>query len=73
MQWYKDGSKTADGIGTGIVGSRIKLSVPIGRFQSNFQAKAINSCIAIIKEKSYHRERAVIFIYRHFRKSRPLK
>jgi ribonuclease HI len=54
LQWYTDGSKSANGaVGIGISGPNCRLSIPMGKAPSIFQAEvsAINICAQINQEK----------------------
>ncbi|XP_049304030.1 uncharacterized protein LOC125776332 [Bactrocera dorsalis] len=58
LKWYTDGSKTSEGIGAGIAGPRTRLSIPMGRFPSIFQAEvlAISRCTEINLHRGYRNE-----------------
>ncbi|XP_020714809.1 uncharacterized protein LOC110118152 [Ceratitis capitata] len=54
LVWYTDGSKTTDGIGAGVTGPRIKVSIPMGKYPSIFQAEVFANTICaelILKRK----------------------
>lgn len=62
MQWYTGGSKTPEDNEAGIYCPRIKLSVPMCKYPSVFQAEiyAINRCAEINLLRGYHNERILI-------------
>ncbi|XP_036339813.1 uncharacterized protein LOC118749151 [Rhagoletis pomonella] len=62
LQWYTDGSKTPEGIGAGVYGPRLQLSVPMGAYPSIFQAEvyAISLCAEINLRRNYRNERILI-------------
>uniref|UniRef100_A0A0K8UJZ2 RNase H type-1 domain-containing protein n=1 Tax=Bactrocera latifrons TaxID=174628 RepID=A0A0K8UJZ2_BACLA len=62
IRWYTDGSKTSEGIGAGVAGPRAKLSIPMGRFPSIFQAEvfAISRCVELNLHRGYRNERIAI-------------
>lgn len=55
IQWYIDGSKTSEGIGAGVAGSRTKLSIPMGWYPSISQAEVcvISRCVEINIQRNY--------------------
>ncbi|XP_050339722.1 uncharacterized protein LOC126766064 [Bactrocera neohumeralis] len=62
IRWYTDGSKTSEGIGAGVAGPRTKLSIPMGKFPSIFQAEvfAISRCVELNLQRGYRNERIAI-------------
>ncbi|XP_049316943.1 uncharacterized protein LOC125779713 [Bactrocera dorsalis] len=57
-----DGSKTGEGIGAGVAGPRTRLSIPMGKFPSIFQAEvfAISRCVELNLQRGYRNERIAI-------------
>lgn len=53
--WYTDGSLTSEGTGAGVYGPYTKLSLPMGKIPSIFQAEvyAIDKCAEVILKRGY--------------------
>uniref|UniRef100_A0A224XSM0 ribonuclease H n=1 Tax=Panstrongylus lignarius TaxID=156445 RepID=A0A224XSM0_9HEMI len=62
IRWYTDGSKTPEGTGAGVVGTKTKYSEPMGKFPSIFQAEihAIRRCVQFNLNRGYRNQEIVI-------------
>lgn len=63
VTWYTDGSKTEDGTGAGVVGPSHKISIPMGKYATVFQAEvhAIETCANTCLAAGYQGRNIAIF------------
>lgn len=56
--WYTDGSKTDEGVGSGVYGPRTNLYRSLGKTPSVFQSEiyAIEMCLDLIKQRGYNKK-----------------
>ena len=62
IEWYTDGSKSEAGTGFGVFGPDTKLSEPMGKYASIFQAEinAIGRCAEVSIQRNYRNKHIVI-------------